>query len=134
MLVNGSSNLFCSSRGLRQGDPLSLMLVLVMMEVFSRMLKRMEGACLHCGFRANGRRGGGECVSHLLFADGTILICDANMDQLLHVRLLLLCFQVVTGLKVNVSKSEMVPIGEVDTVNALAEILGCRVGCKDNFI
>jgi len=42
--------------------------------------------------------------------------------------LLLLCFQVVTGLKVNVAKSEMVPIGEVNNVNALAEILGCRVG------
>ena len=34
----------------------------------------------------------------------------------------------MTGLKVNVAKSEMVPIGEVNNVNALAEILGCRVG------
>ena len=34
----------------------------------------------------------------------------------------------MTGLKVNVQKSEMVPIGEVDDVYALAEILGCRVG------
>ena len=72
MLVNGSSNLFCSSRGLRQGDPLSLMLFLVMMEVFSRMLKRMEGACLHCGFRANGRRVVGNvfrtcCLRMVLF-------------------------------------------------------------------
>ena len=33
----------------------------------------------------------------------------------------------VTGLKVNVHKSEMVPIGEVDDVHALAEILGCKV-------
>ena len=34
----------------------------------------------------------------------------------------------VTGLKVNVHKCEMVPIGEVDDVHALADILGCRVG------
>ena len=34
----------------------------------------------------------------------------------------------MTGLKVNVQKSEMVPIGEVDDVHALIEILGCRVG------
>ena len=34
----------------------------------------------------------------------------------------------MTGLKVNVAKSEMVPIGEVNNVHALAEILGCRVG------
>ena len=33
----------------------------------------------------------------------------------------------MTGLKVNVAKSEMVPIGEVNNVHALAEILGCTV-------
>ena len=32
------------------------------------------------------------------------------------------------SLKVNVSKSEMVPIGEVNNMHALAKILGCRVG------
>ena len=50
------------------------------------------------------------------------------MEQIVHIRLLLLSFQAVTGLKVNVHKSEMVPIGEVDDVHALAEILGCKVG------
>ena len=43
-------------------------------------------------------------------------------------RMLLLCFQAVTGLKVNVSKTELVPIGEVNNVHALAEILGYRIG------
>ena len=79
-------------------------------------------------FKVEGRKGGGECVSHLLFADDTILLCDADVEQILHIRLLLLSFQAVTGLKVNVHKSEMVPIGEVDDVHALAEILGYRVG------
>ena len=129
VLVNGTpADFFSSSRGLRQGDPLSPLLFLVMMEVFSRMVKRMEGVGLLSGFRADGRRGRGESVSHLLFADDTILFCDAEVEQVLHVRLLLLCFQAVTGLEVNVAKSEMVPIGEVNNVHALAEILGCRVG------
>ena len=109
-------------------DLLSPMLFFVMMEVFSRMVKRMEGARLLKGFKADGRRGKGECVSHLLFADDTILFCDAEVEQILHIRLLLLCFQSLTGLKVNVAKSEMVPIGEVNNAHALAEILGCRVG------
>ena len=64
----------------------------------------MEGASLVCGFKAEDRRGGGECVSHLLFSNDTILFCDANVEQLLHVRLLPHCFQAMTGLKVNVSK------------------------------
>ena len=63
-----------------------------------------------------------------MFADDTILFCDANVEQILHIQLLLLCFQAMTGLKVNVQKSEIVPIGEIDDVHALAEILGCRVG------
>ena len=50
------------------------------------------------------------------------------MEQILHIQLLLLSFQVVTGLKVNVHKSEMIPIGEADDMQALANILGCRVG------
>ena len=103
-MVNGSpADFFGSSRGLRQGDPLSPLLFLVMMEVFSRMLKRMEGAGLISGFKANGRRGRGECIYHLLFADDTILFCDAEVEQILHVQLLLLGFLAVTGLKVNVA-------------------------------
>ena len=104
------------------------MLFLIMMKVFSRMLRRVEGFGLNRGFKAEGRRGGGECVSHILFADDTILFCDADVEQILPIRLLLLCFQAITGLKVNVQKSEIVPIGEVDDVHALAEILGCKVG------
>ena len=34
----------------------------------------------------------------------------------------------MTGLKVNVLKSEMVPIKDVHNVHVLAEILGCRIG------
>ena len=42
--------------------------------------------------------------------------------------MLLLCFQAVTSLKVNVCKSEMVPIGGVSNVHTLAEILGYGLG------
>ena len=96
------------------------------------MMKRVERASLLRGFRADGRRGGGVCVSHLLFVNDTIMFCDADEEQILHVRMLILCFQAVTGLKVNALKSEMVPIGEVPigevpNVHVLAEILGCQI-------
>ena len=42
--------------------------------------------------------------------------------------MLLLCLHDVTSFKVNVHKSEMLPIGEISNVHILVEILGCRVG------
>jgi hypothetical protein len=39
----------------------------------------------------------------------------------------LLCFEVVLGLKINLAKSELVPIGFADDVEGLASILGCVV-------
>ena len=93
VLINGSLIDFLGSlRGSRQGDPLSPMLFLIMMEVFSRMLRRVERAGLFRGFKVEGRRGGGECVSYLLFADNTILFCDADVEQILHIQLLLFSF------------------------------------------
>ena len=54
----------------------------------------------------------GVRISHLLFADDTILFCDVSRDQLLSIRLVMSCFQEFTGLKVNVGKSEIVPVEE----------------------
>ena len=73
----GLQQIFLAAQGVWDEDMLSPMLFLVMMEVYSRMLKRMDGASLLCGFRADGRRGGVECVSRLLFANDTTLFCDA---------------------------------------------------------
>ena len=67
-------------------------------------------------------------ISHLLFVNDTILFCDASREQMLSVRLALSCFQAFTRLKVNAGKSEIVPIGEVNNPEVLANILHCRVG------
>ena len=64
-----------------------------------------------------------SCLQMILF-----FFCDADMEQILNVRMLLLCFQAVANLKVNVQKSEMVPLGEINNVHALTKILGCKIG------
>ena len=129
VLVNGSlASFFGRSRGLHQGDPLSLLLFLMIMEVLSRLLKRTENGGFLCGFKAGSHRHGCIHISHLLFADDTILFCDASREQLLYVQLVLIVFEAITGLKVNVGKSEIVPVGDVGDLNGLAHILCCKVG------
>jgi hypothetical protein len=76
---------FTSSRGLQQGDPLSPLLFLLVMEVLSRMLKKVESEGLIKGFSVGSNVSNGLRISHLLYADDTILFCDADMSQLLYV-------------------------------------------------
>ena len=83
------------------------------MEVLSWILKKTKEGGLLQGFHVGPVNTTGIRISHLLFADDTIFFCDASREQLLSNRLALTCFQAFTGLKVNVSKSEIVPIGEV---------------------
>jgi hypothetical protein len=40
-------------------------------------------------------------VSHLLYADDTLLFCEPKVEQLRNLRCLLLCFEAISGLKIN---------------------------------
>ena len=74
------------------------------MEVLSRILKKTEDSGLLHGFQVGPVNSIVVRISHLLFADDTILFCDASRDQLLSIRLALSCFQAFIGLKVNVGE------------------------------
>ena len=74
VLVNGTpTGFFQSSRGLRQEDPISPYLFVIVMEAFSCLLKRAvsRGFLLPCSVR--GRIREMVQVSHLLFADNTLI-------------------------------------------------------------
>ena len=87
----------------------------------------MDGGFIR-GFKVGPEERTGLAISHLLYVDDTILFCDANREQLLYIQLVLTCFEAITRLKVNLGKSEMVPVGNVGIVGDLAEILCCKVG------
>ena len=97
--------------------------------MLSRLLKKTEEGGFLSGFQASPNAGEGLHISHLLFANDTILFCDASMEQLLHICMVLIFFEAITGLKVNIRKSKIASVGEVGNLDALARILYRKVGC-----
>ena len=81
------------------------------MEVLSILLGKTKESNLIQGFHVGAMNSVGVHISQLLFADDTILFCDASREQMLSIRLELSCFQAFTGLNINVGKSEIVPVG-----------------------
>ena len=64
-------------------------------------------------------------VSHLLFADDTLVFCDADSNHITALRGILSRFEEVSGLKINLGKFVLVPVGDVPNLHELVEILGC---------
>ena len=132
ILINGvSAGFFRSSRGLRQGDPLSPYLFVLGMDILRRLVnKAMEGNFLF-GCKIRGVREEEELeVSHLLYADDTLLFCKDNPDQLACLGWILMWFEALLGLKINLRKSEIFPIGGRENI----EVLTAELGCKANSL
>lgn len=98
------------------------------MEALSRMINRAAEGGLIEGFGVGGRGVVGDRIYHLLFVDDTIIFCGADSKQLRNLRCGLLCFEAVSGLKINLRKSEIIAVGEVPDLDSLATNLGCKVG------
>ena len=129
ILINDSPcGFFGSSRGLRQVDPLSPLLFVLVMEALGRMLDKAVHEGRLSGFSVGNLEGRSLAVSHLLFVDGTFIFCDAVLDQILILRMILIWFEAVLGLKINLGKSELVPVGVVCNIDLLLNVLGCKQG------
>ena len=66
-------------------------------------------------------------MTHLLYVDDTITFCEAEQEQLCHIRIILVIFEACSGLKVNWRKSSIFHIKEVQQIQALANILKCKI-------
>ncbi|CAL5432957.1 unnamed protein product [Camellia sinensis] len=66
-------------------------------------------------------------LTHLQFADDSLLFCDADLSEVLNLKRILRCFEVASGLKINYHKSVLCGIGI--SGSALPEFAGL-LNCK----
>ena len=67
-------------------------------------------------------------VSHLLFVDDTIIFSEARKEHLTSLSWILAWFKAASGLRINLAKSELITVEEVEDIEEMAVELGCRVG------
>ena len=125
ILINRSpAGFFSSSRGLRQGDPLSPYLFVIEIEAPSCLINRaVEGNYLFGNRIADGR-GEDLTISHLLYVDDTLLFYEVDNDQLKFISWILMWFEAMSGLKSNLIKSEIIPIEPMTNAEELASRAG----------
>ncbi|WJZ93749.1 hypothetical protein VitviT2T_012666 [Vitis vinifera] len=102
------------------------------MEVLSALLRRATVGGFFSGCKFWGRGRMELNISHLLFADDTIIFCEARKENMTFLSWILAWFEAASGLRINLAKSELIPVGEVEEIEEMAVELGCRVGSLPN--
>ncbi|XP_027099254.1 uncharacterized protein [Coffea arabica] len=89
-------------RGIRQGDPLSPYLFLIRSEGFSSLLRKAEGRNEIKGLRISRQ---GPIITHLFFADDSLIFCKASIHQANEIMKLLKTYEEASGQLINLDKS-----------------------------
>jgi hypothetical protein len=127
VLLNGKpGKVIHCRRGVRQGDPLSPLLFVLVADLLQTILNKAKDINLlklPIPLRCSND------FPIIQYADDTLIIMEACSRQLLTLKALLHSFGESTGLKVNYSKSVMVPINlQHSRIDHLARTFNCQKG------
>ncbi|GKV47795.1 hypothetical protein SLEP1_g54657 [Rubroshorea leprosula] len=121
---------FEPQRGLRQGDPLSPYLFIMVMEKLSRMiLNRIHSKT----WKPIQLSRGGLALSHLFFADDLMLFCEASHSQLSMVINCLKEFASYSGLEINLAKSKLFVSPNIQSAMARSLSISCGIPLTSNL-
>lgn len=126
VLINGSPcDEFEMHKGVRQGDPLSPFLFIIAAEGLNWMIKKAEADGLVSGMPMGID---GPVITHLQFADDTLVFCLPKLEEVSTIKWLLIEFEAMSGLKINFQKTVMCGIGiEMTELQPLANVLNCQI-------
>ena len=65
-------------------------------------------------------------VSHLLFADDTLVFYENSQEQMTYLSWILIWFKALLVLRIKLDQSELISIGKVIDVDSLTTELGCK--------
>lgn len=125
IIVNGeATGFFNSRRGLRQGDPISPYLFIIMVEDLGRAIRQA---------RTNGELEGirsmreGEVITHHQFVDDTILIGQAKESEARQFKQILSLYERGSHQRVNLSKIKLFLLNSImRKKRKLAAIIRCK--------
>jgi hypothetical protein len=124
--INGTpGSFFNTHRGLRQGDPLSPLLFNLVSDALATMLEKAKAANQIRGSIPHLVEGG---LTHLQYADDTIIFLSLDEQTILNAKFLLYYFEDMSGLKINYQKNEVFVMGAEEDNNRVASIFNCNVG------
>ena len=105
ILLNGQPHgLIPPQRGLHQGDPLSPYLFLLITEGLHELLKRVE---IGGNLRGVSLCPAGPCISHLLFADDSLIFYRASMSNCQTIQSILQIYENASGQNINRGKTNL---------------------------
>lgn len=114
--VNGEGHgYFQGRRGLRQGDPMSPLLFVLVMEYQTRLFGKMSEVP---DFKFHPMCKSSK-LTHLIFADDLMVFCKGNMNSIKRIMEALKHFSEVTGLVANMDKSSIFLAGMEDSTKQL---------------
>lgn len=62
-----------------------------------------------------------------LYADGSLIFCEPEKEQMLHSRMVLLFFKALSDLHINLANIVIYPVYEVSNILKVVDIMGCSV-------
>ncbi|XP_019416450.1 PREDICTED: uncharacterized protein LOC109327752 [Lupinus angustifolius] len=114
------------ARGLRQGDPIAPFLFLIVVEGLGGIMRSVVFNNIFRGYQVGIDD---VVISHMQYADDTLLIGKNSADNVMALKSILKCFELVSGLKINFHKSNFIGMkSKRDFVQMAIEKLCCEAG------